>query len=63
MSSVFGYARVVKTLPIKNKYIVKIYDEEYQESKLISSKEDLPIGTEVYWEFDCRTKKTEYIVL
>lgn len=48
MSSVFGYARVVKTLPIKNKYIVKIYDEEYQESKLISSKEDLPIGTEVY---------------
>ena len=38
--------------------ILDCFDPDFQERKTVYSNRELPIGTKLYWEFDCRTSKT-----
>jgi hypothetical protein len=63
MSSVFGFATVVKTEKISEERVITLlHDKDTDIKECVAFNKEFPVGTQVYWEFDCRTKKTNYIV-
>lgn len=63
MSAVFGFAKVTKTVPLAENRIAHIvYDSELNEKQCVIFNQQLPIDTKLYWEFDCRDKKTRWML-
>lgn len=64
MASVFGYATVTKVVKLEEKRIAHIiYDEDLQDKQVVIFAVELPVHTKLYWEFDCKEKKTHYTVI
>lgn len=62
MSSVFGYATVVRTLQTgEQRFATLVHDKELDAKQVIILKKELPVNTKLYWEYDCRTKKTNWM--
>jgi hypothetical protein len=63
MSAVFGFAKVTKTVPLaENRIAHVVYDCELNAEQCVIFNQQLPIGTKLYWEFDCRDKKTRWML-
>lgn len=63
MSSVFGFATVTKTLELeKERFATILHDKETNIKECVVFNKELPVNTKLYWEFDCRTKKTNYMI-
>ena len=64
MSAVFGFAKVTKTVPLAEKRIAHVvYDSELNTEQCVIFNQQLPVGTKLYWEFDCRDKKTQWMLV
>lgn len=64
MSAVFGFAKVTKTVPLaENKIVHVVYDSELNTKQCVIFSQQLPVGTKLYWEFDCCTEKTRWMLL
>lgn len=63
MSAVFGFAKVTKTIPLaENRIAHVVYDSELNAQQCVIFNQQLPIGTKLYWEFDCCTEKTRWML-
>lgn len=63
MSAVFGFAKVTKTVPLaENRIAHVVYDNELNAKQCVIFNQQLPIGTKLYWEFDCCTEKTRWML-
>lgn len=63
MSAVFGFAKVTKTIPLaENRIAHVVYDSELNAQQCVIFSQQLPVGTKLYWEFDCRDKKTRWML-
>lgn len=63
MSAVFGFATVTKVVKLEeNRYAHKVYDDDLNTSQVIILSKELPLDTKLYWEFDCRTMKTHWML-
>lgn len=64
MSAVFGMCTVKSVHTSEdNKIILDAFDDAYNETYHITASKELPIGTKLYWEFDCRTSKMSFAVM
>lgn len=57
MSSVFGFYKVLSVKKTDNKYLLNCIDQSTGEKPVIGSNKDCPIGTVIYWEYNCKTSK------
>lgn len=63
MSAVFGFAKVTKTVPLtENKIAHIVYDSELNTKQCVIFNQQLPVDTKLYWEFDCCTEKTRWML-
>lgn len=59
MSSVFGIMAVEgNRISEDGRIILDCFDADLKEHQIVYSNRALPVGTKLYWEFDCRTSKT-----
>lgn len=59
MSSVFGIMTVEgNRISEDGRIILDCFDPDLKEHQIVHSSRALPVGTKLYWEFDCRTFKT-----